>query len=259
MTAQMVSLKFVDFQQSVTTCYKNFRKETEFSDVTLVCEEDQEIEAHKLILTACSPFFSKLLKNNHAHPMIYMRGVKVKVLAAIVDYIYHGEANISQEDLNDFFALAEELQLKGLVGSQNAFVKDTDLPIKKDADYTTKDIGKSEKDQIVSSECSGDILKTNSSRNPAIPLGESGKMLVTTQSDMDEFKIKIDSMAEKIDEGELKWKCSVCGKTTKLRGDIKRHIESHHIEGISHACSQCGKASRSSHALNMHILSYHKK
>ena len=57
MTAQMVSLKFVDFQQSVSTSYKDFRRDNEFSDVTLVCEEDKEIEAHKLILTACSPFF----------------------------------------------------------------------------------------------------------------------------------------------------------------------------------------------------------
>ena len=84
-------------------------------------------------------------------------------------------------------------------------------------------------------------------------------MIVTTQSDMDNFKIKVDSMAEINHDGELKWQCSVCGKATKHRGDIKRHIESHHIEGISHACNQCGKVSRSSHALNMHILSYHRK
>ena len=46
--------------------------------------------------------------------MIYMRGLKAKALEAIVDFIYHGEANIYQEDLDGFLALAEELQLKGL-------------------------------------------------------------------------------------------------------------------------------------------------
>ena len=87
-------------------------------DVTLVCEEDQEIEAHKIILTACSPIFSKILKRSkHSHPIIYMRGLKAKELFAVVDFIYHGEANIYQEDLDEFLALAEELQLKGLVGS----------------------------------------------------------------------------------------------------------------------------------------------
>ena len=46
--------------------------------------------------------------------MIYMRGMKAKDLIAIVDFIYHGEANVYQEDLEGFLALAEELQLKGL-------------------------------------------------------------------------------------------------------------------------------------------------
>ena len=65
----------------------------DFADVTLVCEEDTHIEAHKILLSACSPFFRTVLKKNkHAHPMIYMRGVKTKDLSAIVDFIYLGEA-----------------------------------------------------------------------------------------------------------------------------------------------------------------------
>ena len=48
-----------------------------------------------------------------------MRGLKSCDLMAIVDFIYQGEANIFQEDLDGFLALAEELQLKGLTGSQS--------------------------------------------------------------------------------------------------------------------------------------------
>ena len=100
--------------------FKELRDETDFSDITLVCEEDQQIEAHRIILTACSPFFRTVLKKNqHSHPLIYMRGLKAQDLASIVDFIYHGEANVLQEDLDGFLALAEELQLKGLTGSQS--------------------------------------------------------------------------------------------------------------------------------------------
>ena len=63
-----------------------------------------------------SSFSSVLKKNMHSHPMIYMRGIKAKDLVAIVDFIFHGEANIYQEDLAGFLAIAEELQLKGLEG-----------------------------------------------------------------------------------------------------------------------------------------------
>ena len=43
-----------------------------------------------------------------------MRMLKAKDLVAVVDFIYHGEANIYQEDLGGFLILANELQLKGL-------------------------------------------------------------------------------------------------------------------------------------------------
>ena len=119
-TAEIFCLKWTDFQQNILSSYQEMRKESEFSDVSLVCEEDYTVEAHRIILTACSPFFKTLLgMNKHSHPMIYMRGLKAKDLEAIVDCIYHGETSIAQEDLNHFLALAEELKLKGLTGSQN--------------------------------------------------------------------------------------------------------------------------------------------
>ena len=121
-SSEKFCLKWNDFRQNIVTSFQDLRKEMDFSDVTLVCEEDHQIEAHRIILTACSPFFKTVLKRNkHSHPMIYMRGLKAKDLVAIVDFIYHGEASIFQEDLDGFLALAEELQLKGLAGSQNEY------------------------------------------------------------------------------------------------------------------------------------------
>ena len=62
--------------------------------------------------------FSILKRNKHSHPLLYMRGVTSENLRAMVDFFYHGEANVFQENLDSFLALAEELQLKGLRGNQ---------------------------------------------------------------------------------------------------------------------------------------------
>ena len=114
-TSEKLCLRWNDFQQNVITSFQELHQGSDFSDVTLVCEEDQQFEAHRIILATCSPFFSRVLKRNkNSHPMIYMRGLKAKELEAIFDFIYHGEANIYQEDLEAFLILAEELQLKGL-------------------------------------------------------------------------------------------------------------------------------------------------
>ena len=88
--------------------------------MTLASEGNHQITAHKVILAASSPFFMEILRSSkHSHPLIYMRGIKTKDIAAIVDFIYHGEAKIHQDDLDAFLALAEELKLKGLTNNKS--------------------------------------------------------------------------------------------------------------------------------------------
>ena len=91
------------------------REDKDFKDVTLVCEDGQQVEAHKVILASSSPFFQKLLARNkqHNHPLIYMRGMKSEDLSAIIDFLYYGSANVYQENLESFLSIAEEFQLKG--------------------------------------------------------------------------------------------------------------------------------------------------
>ena len=118
--AEKLCLQWNDFQENVKNAFGNLRDCTDFVDVTLACEDGRDIEAHKVILVASSPFFQRILKRNkHNHPMIYMRGMKSDDLTAIVDFLYYGEAKVYQENLDGFLAIAEELQLKGLEGSKS--------------------------------------------------------------------------------------------------------------------------------------------
>ena len=66
------------FQENVKSIFGNLREDNEFADVTLACDDGQQVEAHKVILAASSPFFKKLLgRNRHApHILIYMREMK---------------------------------------------------------------------------------------------------------------------------------------------------------------------------------------
>ena len=96
---------------------------------------------------------------------------------------------------------------------------------------------------------------TEVNTNSVVPVGY-GKMYMDTN--MEDLKTKIDSLAQRIYEGVFKWKCTVCGKTTQNKGDIGRHMETH-LEGVSHTCNQCGKVSRSSNSLVMHVSTYHRK
>ena len=102
------------------TSFKQLKDDKDFTDVTLASEDGCQVAAHKVVLAASSPLFHNLLKTNkHPHPLIYMRGLKVDHLAAMMDFLYYGEAKVLQENLNNFLAFANELQLKGIIGDQN--------------------------------------------------------------------------------------------------------------------------------------------
>jgi len=114
MATEKFCLKWNDFESNISVAFRDIRDEKDFFDVTLACDDDQ-IQAHKVILSACSPFFRNVLKRNpHQHPLLYLKGVKYTDLQSVLNFMYHGEVNVAQDELNSFLAVAEELRVKGL-------------------------------------------------------------------------------------------------------------------------------------------------
>ena len=119
-TTSQFALKWSDFSEHLIGSYRNATEDTEFCDVTLVCEDDQQMEAHKVILAAASPVFKSMLKRSkHPHPLVFMKGIKIADLSAILNFIYIGQTNIDQDNIGKFLALAESLKVKGLETEAN--------------------------------------------------------------------------------------------------------------------------------------------
>ena len=103
--AQQTKLK-VDLFQKYVTDSQDKMKGNEFCDGTLVSKDGEQLKAHKMIMASASTFFSEVLKNYmHAHPLIFMRGVKGNVLRSLIDFIYCEETNL------DFMKLIAEVIL----------------------------------------------------------------------------------------------------------------------------------------------------
>jgi len=107
-------LRWNDFESNISVAFRELREEKDFFDVTLACD-DSQVQAHKVILSACSPFFRNVLRRNpHQHPLLYLKGVKYRELLAVLNFMYMGEVNVAQEELNSFLSVAEDLRVKGL-------------------------------------------------------------------------------------------------------------------------------------------------
>jgi len=131
-TDEQFCLKWNDFQQSITSTFQDLREDADFLDVTVCCD-GQQVRAHKVILSACSVTFRSLLKKNPApHPVIVLWDVKPQDLAAIMDFMYHGEVNVKQDSLNAFLSVAERLQVRGLCEKDNSSVNSRREVVRKD-------------------------------------------------------------------------------------------------------------------------------
>ena len=81
--SEKLCLQWNVFKENIKSAFGSFREDKDFADVTLVCEDGQQLDAHKAILATSSPFFQNILaRNKHSHPIIYMRGLKSEDLSA---------------------------------------------------------------------------------------------------------------------------------------------------------------------------------
>jgi len=143
MSSEKFCLRWNDFERNISSAFKDIREEKEFFDITIACE-DEQLQAHKVILSACSPFFKKVLyRNHHQHPLLYLKGVSFKDMEAVLNFMYHGEVNVAQDDLNSFLQVAEDLRVKGLTqnngvgsGSNPRNTQHEDIP-KHEANHAT--------------------------------------------------------------------------------------------------------------------------
>ena len=270
--SEKLCLSWNDFGGNFKTAFEELRRGQDFCDVTLACEDGQQFEAHKVVLTSSSPFFHKILRGiNHARPLLYLKGMKSFDVASILDFLYWGEANVDQDNLASFLAVAEELQLKGLMGqkkygsvggesgSDKLFGKGrptkTFTDDRKDPENFAKGVLDDVKETLLFAR-DGTGSRTVAVAN--LPLDEG---------QLDDLDEKVKSLMERSPNmiangksGQIRASiCKVFGKEG-LGRNIKRHIEANHLEGqYLHHCNLCGKICRSRNMLWDHKHKNHNE
>ena len=119
--AEKFSLKWNDFQPNIAKSFTKLRHEKDFYDVTLVSDDQRQVFAHKVVLSSCSEYFKTILKQNkHSNPLLCLEGVTFDELNRILDYIYNGEIQVNENDLDRFLRISQRLKLEGLVTEENS-------------------------------------------------------------------------------------------------------------------------------------------
>ena len=241
-------LKWNDFHSNVSSSFSLLRDEDYLHDVTIVTDDNEQIAAHKLVLSACSEFFKNIFKRNkHSNPLLCLEGVSSNDLSNVMDYIYNGEVQIFQEDLDRFLNVAQRLKLQGLLTDPEAVPEEEETagneqPRKKEA-YIEENVTKYD-------------TKINS-----LAFERHDKVIEKVTTDINPENIN--EIDEQIEQSIIRnldgtYSCKICGRSSgKKISHMKNHIETH-LEGLCFKCPMCEKTFRSRNSLFMHKHRNHK-
>ena len=251
MGSEKLNLKWNDFQSNISETFSCLRSEEKLLDVSLVSEDLVEVSAHQVVLCAGSKYFRRILSlanTKHHNPLICLQGVKGQDLQAALDYIYHGEVEVLQTDLESFLSVAQRLELGGLSNTDRP-------PSYQDVPAPENKSGKKERKKKRKKS-----LPIKIEDNTSIVAAEDQQIDISTTA-------TVDSKISEVEENILKnigkrdngmYYCLHCDKENWHRGHMKNHVESH-IEGLSFPCEKCGKIFRSRNSIQSHNSQIHRQ
>ena len=179
-------------------------------------------------------------------------------MVSILDFFYFGEANVCQENMDSFLAIAEELELKGL--SDQTF---SNLLAEEKKPEITKPVKKIKELFVTSTTYSADPVpnvteEEKVSRAIAIPNLEALDVKVKSLMEKSKNCVPNGTQANGTLKQVMAFICKVCGKEG-VSNAVGNHIEANHLEGISLPCAKCGKAFTSRNSLSHHKSKCHQR
>ena len=141
--SEKFSLQWNEFHSNVSNSFSLLRNEDYLHDVTIVTDDNEQVAAHKLVLSACSEYFKNIFKKNKNTPLLLcLEGVNSSEIMNLLDFVYNGEIKIFQDDLESFLKVAKRFKLEGLLNEdvdhtinsspiekfKQSLVKEEDIP-----------------------------------------------------------------------------------------------------------------------------------
>ena len=104
-----------DYNDHLRDMLHTMRKFEEFTDVTLICDDQREIHAHKVVLSACSPVLKAILqRKDYGIPIVYLKGINFPEMESILQFMYLGQTTVEQQRITSFLDVAKNLEIKEL-------------------------------------------------------------------------------------------------------------------------------------------------
>ena len=237
MAQERYSLTWQTYSEHLGSMMKELMMNEDLADVTLVTEDKKLVKANINILSACSPFFKKVLrKEKFSNSIMYLRGIQFSEMESIMQFIYLGEATFYEERMDRFLAVAKSLEIKELCDAENETEKEPFKPIPRDSTENLK-----EEETVISDNVSVQAPQIVSD-NFRFECDQCDKTYLSREG--------VKKHKQTAHEG-VKYPCDQCDYQATRKYHLTVHIQSMH-EGVKWVCDQCEQMFSRNH-LREHI------
>jgi len=299
MDSALLHLAHNNFENNVKGILSELRRDRTFSDIQLVCDDDQGdavvLPAHKVILAGSSPFFSNLLRGlSHPQLALYLKGVPQKQMTLLLDFMYNGEVDVMQDDLDLFLNAAIDLKVQGFTPASPEQTSDdltstpdsmprTPPPIQITHDrqhFHSRSPPSDDRSSRppfqspTSPSPVSDLLSPSSSiapdaetdpgvvvkTEPIEPSSSEIEERVSSRKpkDWSDLRMFITRLAND-EKGDSVYSCNMCHQRSKWSSNLLRHVEVAHFNGaFKHTCSYCDKEFENKYRLDKHASEKHR-
>ena len=256
---------WLDFDNHLLSVTQNLLTDDAFTDVTLVSEDHKEYKAHKVILSACSPILKKFVvvgDDPLLHKtVLYLRGIDSQYLEALLEFMYAGKTNVLRENMEEFLAIGEDLQISGL---SEFTVKENVKHVENVENVATENI-KYENEETKSVEDKGDETEEEevgtSESEEIIPVEKSSSLSCKICPYTAKYRYQVKNHEAHV-HGEAKYECTLCDykatrkESFKVHSLSERHKQAQNQNGF--LCNACPFKSSSQAEFQNHFRSNHR-
>ena len=260
-----IVLQWKGYNSTKDLSFQILFEDQDFTDVTLACENGSSLQAHKVILSSCSEFFSKILKQNPSpHPLVYLQGVSIEDLNILKRFMYIGRTHVKMDQIESFMNVSRRFLNQPL--EKDTFTSRNPLNEGR-VDFMSKP-GKQKIEDPAQKKETLKLEKTKS--HPSDPesaikstvLEELSGVLTNIESlscPQCDFRCESKKVLKRHNykkhlNQNLPCTESGCGKILKNRGSLQGHVKNKHVGRTNqYLCDECDYSSKWFSCLQDHI------
>ena len=248
------SLTWKTFPEHLQLVFRDFYHEDRYTDLTLVSDDQSQFKAHRIVLSACSPVFKKIIDNNPSqHPLIYLRGIQSYEIESILQFMYLGEGRFYYERMEEFTKVAKDLEVTGISKGEEIKIVEEDVTDDQTEiheaclDGIGQETGEIQPTKVKAEKKTKRKRPLNEISSESTKCPECGANYTSKQGLVFHYRSK--------HEG-VRFPCNQCDFQGSTPGHLKYHIESRH-EGIKYLCNHCDYQATNQSSLRGHTAAKH--